>query len=95
MNLLLSEQQMNLLKGTYVWSWIVAGVIMAISFSILLVHVRRGNKNTWLTVVSSQLICSSIGAIMLGYSAYEVYIRQTRITWKILVGTVGIFLEYS
>jgi hypothetical protein len=86
---------MTLLVGAYVWSWIVAGAIMAISFSILLVHVRRGNKNTWLTVVSSQLICSSIGAIMLGYGAYEVYIRPPADTWHILVGTVGIFLEYS
>jgi len=66
---------MNLLDF-YCLSWVFAGTVMATSFIILLVHVRRGNKNKWLTMVVSQLICSNIGSVLVGYGLYGVYIKK-------------------
>lgn len=90
--------QFKTLVALYDLSWIVPGVPMVILYLILIVHIQRGNKNTWLTVVSSLLLITNLGACAVGYGLYKVMILgdNTRgLVWMIGVGCGADFLTFS
>lgn len=85
---------MELLAALYCWSWIVAGAIMCIGWLFSLVHVIRGNKNKWLIFVTSELIVSNIGSVLLGIASLSVY-AGTADLQTVLIGSIGILFLYT
>jgi hypothetical protein len=83
------------LVTAYDFSWIVTGVPMAIMYIILIVHIQRGNKNTWLTIVCSLLLLSNIGAVMTGYSLYKLLVLKDVTVGLVWMLGIGVGFDYG
>ena len=73
----------------------ISGVVMTMLFTIMIVHVYRGNKNSWLTTVSVMLVFSGIGALLLGISLYSIYVIELINNVVVLTLAIGVGLFYS
>jgi len=50
---------------------VIAGTILIAVYAWLFAFIWRGNKNTWLLVVTFMLLVSNIGTASLGLALYE------------------------
>jgi hypothetical protein len=49
------------------------GIVMTISWTVILIHTIMGNKNKWLMMVVGMLLVSSIGTVCLSYYTRQVW----------------------
>ena len=71
---------------------------MVILYTILIIHIQRGNKNTWLKVVSSLLLLNNVGACAVGYGLFKLMILKDitkGLVWMIAVGCGVDYLTFS
>jgi hypothetical protein len=85
----------ELLTILYQSSWSILGLILLVVYTFMIVHIRRGNKNTWLTMMCVILMANNIGGVIVGLSSYELRIKRSSLPlYPVLLG-VGLALDYG
>lgn len=79
----------------YDFSWTATGVVMFITYIGMLVHIRRGNKNTWLTMMCVLLMVNNVGGIILGIGLYNLTVLQHKEVKYVLMMVFGAGLDYT
>ena len=83
---------------TFVLTGLITGALMLVAWTVELVHIRRGNKNRWLTNVIGLLLVSQIFFLIRTYANYSIYIKleNTALNWILLsVGIGGWYLFFN
>jgi hypothetical protein len=77
------------------FSWIVAGIVASCVFVCLLVHIKKGNQNSWLTKVTSMLLISSVSSILVGISLYAMNVQELSAVIWIIIMEIGFGFHFA
>lgn len=66
----------KLLTTIEVYIMLITGVILLVCNSVVLVHIRLGNKNKWLTWVVCLLLVSNFGNLLMAYSYQTLFVER-------------------
>jgi hypothetical protein len=70
------------------------GAIAVVLFIVLFVYIYRGNKNLWLLQVCAMLLLSNVGAFLIGFSLYNIYVIKNVTEEMCVILGVGVALYY-
>lgn len=73
----------------------IVGVIMIVLFIVLLWHTLEGNRNIWLLQVTSMLLVSNVGAVIIGYTLYATTILELEETGYFIAFGIGNALYFA
>ena len=78
-------------------SWIIAGTILVIMYTSVLIHTCFGNRNSWLVKVTIILLLSSVGSLITGFAFWQVHFSPTysNVTYFMIELAVGLSIHYS
>jgi hypothetical protein len=70
------------------------GAIMLVMWSVVLVHIVRGNKNKWLAMTTTLLLLSNVAIIISGYADYLMILEaiHTSFTTFLFGASYGLFI---
>lgn len=73
-----------------IWSLAIVGLILAVTYSFVLTHTIRGNRNKWLLVNTALMLLSGVPFMMQSYGYTEMYVKNVKtpgIVWCISIGS--------
>ena len=71
----------------------VLGCVLFVVYTVLLYHVRTGNKNKWITFMVLLLMTSSVGMVMIGWGGYHLNVMHDGTMCNVLFLGIGLALD--
>jgi hypothetical protein len=79
----------------YDWSWILPSIFLLILYTVMIWHIRNGNKNTWLVMMCVLLMVNNAGGIFVGFGLYELTVLKNIERLYVWCMGIGVSLDYS